>query len=201
LLLACCAFFFLWQLSSIGLIGADEPRYAQVAREMIERHDWITPTLGGVPWLEKPPLYYWQAMIAYRIFGVSDWVARLPSVFDTSSLLFAAYWFLRRLRPAIALDGGLTLVSCAGMVGFARAASTDTPLTATFSIAMLAWYAWVETGRRGLLAAFYVFLALATLAKGPVAPVLAAVIVVLFAAAQRRLRIVWDSLRTPAVLL
>ena len=57
LLLAIPAFFFLWKLAAFGLIGADEPRYAQVAREMLSRHDWVTPTLGGLPWLEKPPLY------------------------------------------------------------------------------------------------------------------------------------------------
>jgi len=70
-----CAFFFFYGLGAFGLIGADEPRYAQVAREMLERRDWITPTLGGKPWLEKPPLYYWQAMLAYTILGVSDWAA------------------------------------------------------------------------------------------------------------------------------
>jgi 4-amino-4-deoxy-L-arabinose transferase-like glycosyltransferase len=53
-----CAFFFFYGLGRFGLVGADEPRYAQVAREMLERRDWITPTLGGTPWLEKPPLYY-----------------------------------------------------------------------------------------------------------------------------------------------
>lgn len=201
LLLACCAFFFLWQLSSFGLIGADEPRYAQVAREMLERHDWVTPTLGGVPWLEKPPLYYWQAIIAFRIFGVSDWAARLPSVFDASVLVLSVYWFLRRFRPGFALDGGLMLVSCAGMVGFARAASTDMPLAAAFSIAMLAWFAWFERGSRGWLAGAYVFLALATLAKGPVAPLLALVIVGIFAVTQRSWRIVWGSLWPPGVLL
>ncbi|HEX7894816.1 MAG TPA: glycosyltransferase family 39 protein, partial [Terriglobales bacterium] len=108
-LLAFCAFFFLWRLASFGLIGADEPRYAQVAREMLARHDWVTPTLSGVPWLEKPPLYYWQAMISYRIFGVSDWAARLPAVVDATLLVLAAYWFLRRLRAGIQLDGALIL--------------------------------------------------------------------------------------------
>ena len=58
LLLAVPYFFFLWKLSSFGLIGADEPRYAQVTREMLSRHDWTTPTQGGITWLEKPPLYY-----------------------------------------------------------------------------------------------------------------------------------------------
>src|SRR5450432_517793 len=136
LLAAFCIFFFFWQLSSFGLIGAGEPRYAQVAREMLARHDWVTPVLSGSPWLEKPPLYYWQAMIAYKIFGVSDWAARLPSVLDAFALVFAVYWFLRRFRPGLELDGALMLASSAGIAGFARAASMDLPLAAAFAVAM-----------------------------------------------------------------
>src|SRR2546430_17724803 len=79
LLAGFCGFLFFFGLAHFGLVGADEPRYAQIAREMLARQDWITPTLDGKPWLEKPALYYWQAMLAYRIFGVSDWAARLPS--------------------------------------------------------------------------------------------------------------------------
>jgi 4-amino-4-deoxy-L-arabinose transferase-like glycosyltransferase len=56
LLAGFCAFLYFYGLGQFGLIGADEPRYAQVAREMMERGDWVTPTLGGDPWLEKPPL-------------------------------------------------------------------------------------------------------------------------------------------------
>jgi 4-amino-4-deoxy-L-arabinose transferase-like glycosyltransferase len=201
LLLACCAFFFFWQLSAFGLIGADEPRYAQIAREMLERRDWVTPTLGGVPWLEKPALYYWQAMVAYKIFGVSDWAARLPSAIDATPLAFAVYWFLRRFRPGFALDGALGLTSCAAIVGFARAASTDMPLAATFVIAILGWYAWFESGSRAFLAGFYVFIALAMLAKGPVAPFLAAAIVGIFAATKRSWQVVWKTLWFPGILL
>ena len=94
-----CGFLFFFGLAYFGLVGADEPRYAQVAREMLARHDWITPTLGGKPWLEKPALYYWQAMLAYRIFGVSDWAARLPSALDATLMVVAVYLFLRRFRP------------------------------------------------------------------------------------------------------
>ena len=75
-----------------GLIGADEPRYAQVAREMLDRRDWVTPVLGGHAWLEKPPLYYWQAMLAYRIFGVSDVAARIPSAIDATLLVIAVFF-------------------------------------------------------------------------------------------------------------
>ena len=199
LLLAFCAFFFLWRLAGFGLVGADEPRYAQVAREMLARHDWVTPTLAGTAWLEKPPLYYWQAILAYKIFGVSDWAARLPSVVDASALVFAAYWFLKRFRSPAALDAGLMLATSAGLVGYARAASTDMPLAATFGIAMLAWFAWFESGNRRLLIASYIALALGMLAKGPVAPFLAAVVISVYAVSQKRIRIVWDSVSLPGI--
>ena len=199
LLLAVCGFFFLWRLATLGLLGADEPRYAQVAREMLARHDWVTPTLGGIPWLEKPPLYYWQAMLAYRAFGVSDWAARLPAVIDATALVFAAYWFLRRFRSGCALDGALMIATSAAIVGFARAASTDMPLAAAFGIAMLAWFAWFESGERTFLVAFYVALALGMLAKGPVAPVLAAIVILVFAAMQQSWSVVFRTLSLPGI--
>jgi 4-amino-4-deoxy-L-arabinose transferase-like glycosyltransferase len=201
LLAGFCIFLFFYGLNQFGLLGADEPRYAQVAREMLERHDWITPTLGGKAWLEKPVLYYWQAMLAYRVFGVSDWAARLPSALDASIMVLAVYFFLRRLRPGFHLDGALITASAAGVVGFAHAASPDMPLAAMFTLAMLAWYGWWETSQRVYLAAFYAFLALATLAKGPVAPILGGAIVVLFAIAARKARIILNTLWIPGMLL
>src|ERR1700683_5730449 len=111
---------------------------------MLAGHYWITPTLVGQSWLEKPPLYYWQAMLAYGIFGVSDWAARLPSAVDATLMVVATYLFLKRFRPGFQLDGALMTASAAGGIGFARAASTDMPLAAMFTIAMLAWDAWYE---------------------------------------------------------
>jgi 4-amino-4-deoxy-L-arabinose transferase-like glycosyltransferase len=201
LLAGFCAFLFLYGLGQFGLIGADEPRYAQVAREMLERHDWITPVLGGRPWLEKPPLYYWQAMLAYLVFGVSDWAARLPAALDATLLVLAVYFFLRRFRPGFELDGALITASSAGIVGYARAASMDMALAAAFTIAMLGWWAWRESRKRVYLAVFYGFLALGMLAKGPVAPFLAAVVIVLYAAAVRELRLVLKTLWLPGILL
>src|SRR5271169_3351566 len=111
LLVACCGFLLFYGLGAFGLLGADEPRYAQVAREMLDRNDWVLPTLNGKPWLEKPPLYYWQAMLSYRVGraflpakkansedgaagalartsmaneGVSEQAARLPGAIDAA---------------------------------------------------------------------------------------------------------------------
>jgi 4-amino-4-deoxy-L-arabinose transferase-like glycosyltransferase len=201
LLAGFCGFLFFFGLAFFGLIGADEPRYAQVAREMLARHDWITPTLAGKPWLEKPPLYYWQAMLAYSIFGVTDWAARLPSAVDATLTVVVIYLFLRRFRPGFQLDGALMTASAAGIIGFARAASTDMPLAATFTVALLAWYAWYESESRCFLALFYCFLALGMLAKGPVAALLAAMIIVIFAAATSDYRLLARTLWVPGILL
>ena len=97
LLAGFCTFLFFYGIAQFGLIGADEPRYAQVAREMLERRDWITPTLGGHAWLEKPPLYYWQAMLVYSVLGVSDAAARIPSAIDATLLVVAVYLFFRKV--------------------------------------------------------------------------------------------------------
>jgi 4-amino-4-deoxy-L-arabinose transferase-like glycosyltransferase len=201
LLAGFCAFLFLYGLGQFGLIGADEPRYAQVAREMLEHHDWVTPTLGGQPWLEKPPLYYWQAMLAYAVFGVSDWAARLPAAIDATLLVLAVYFFLRRFRPGFELDGALITASSAGIIGYARAASMDMALAAAFTAGMLSWWAWRESGKQIFLALFYGCMALGTLAKGPVAPFLAALAIVLYATAVREPRIILKSLWLPGMLL
>ncbi len=205
LLAGFCAFLFFYGMGQFGLIGADEPRYAQVAREMFERRGhidgWITPTLSGRPWLEKPPLYYWQAMLAYSVLDVSDVSARIPAAVDATLLVIGIYLFFRRFRRGVEVDAALITASCAGIVGYARAASMDMALAATFGIGMLAWWAWRESQNRIYLALFYACMALGMLAKGPVALFLAAVVIVIFAAATRQWRLVLKTLWLPGILL
>jgi 4-amino-4-deoxy-L-arabinose transferase-like glycosyltransferase len=198
---AVCGFLFFFGLSWFGLVGADEPRYAQVAREMLSRHDWVTPVLGGVPWLEKPPLFYWQAMLAYAALGVNDFAARLPSAVDATLMVVAVFVFSRKFRPEFQLDGALIVASGAAVIGFARAASTDMPLAAMFGIGMLAWYAWHETSKKVWLTFFYIFIGLGVLAKGPVAVFLAAVVIGIYALMRRELHLVKRTLWLPGILL
>src|SRR6185369_15641415 len=98
LLAGFCAFLFFYGLGSFGLVGADEPRYAQIAREMLARHDWVTPVLNGTAWLEKPILYYWGTILSYSIFGIHDWAARVPTAAMTSLMVLATWIFMRRFR-------------------------------------------------------------------------------------------------------
>ncbi|HYL91525.1 MAG TPA: glycosyltransferase family 39 protein [Alphaproteobacteria bacterium] len=196
-----CAFFFFFGLGAFGLVGADEPRYAQISREMFARHDWIVPTLNGSPWLEKPAFLYWKIMNSYRVFGVHDWAARIPSAAHATTLILVMFFFMRRFRPGAELDAALITASSVGIFAFARGASTDMVLSAPFCMAMLAWWAWHQSSRKLWLAAFYALLAVGALAKGPVAPGLAVLIVGAFAAVRRDLRILWRSAWWPGFLL
>jgi len=207
LLIGLCGFFFFFRLSGIGLLGPDEPRYAQVAREMLAGHDWVTPVLYGHPWLEKPILLYWGEMLSYAIFGVSDWAARVPSAVAATLLVFGTFITVRRIRFEARLDAALMVASAVLVLGFARAAATDMLLAAPFSLSLLAWFCWYEScadpthARPGVggapagessarfwLVLFYALNALAMLAKGPVAPALAALVLIAFCATQRNLR-------------
>ena len=215
----------------LGLVGADEPRYAQIAREMLEAHSTdchevharvtphslrphdlhasyeclvggtVTPILYGRPWLEKPALYYWRAMGFFKEFGVSDWSARLPSASGAGFLVVLAFLHLRRFRPGGHLDAALIMASSVGIVGFARGASTDMQLAAPFCVGMLGWYAWYETGKKFWLFDLYFFGAFATLAKGPIAPFMALAIIMAFLGLRKE----WSALRRtiwiPGVLL
>ncbi|MEO6828945.1 MAG: glycosyltransferase family 39 protein, partial [Acidobacteriaceae bacterium] len=187
--------------SVLGLVGADEPRYAQVAREMLARHDFITPVLYGKPWLEKPALYYWRAMFTFKDFGVHDWSARIPSAEFAFILIVLIYLHMRRFRPGGQLDAALITVSCAAIIGFARGASTDMQLAAPFCIGMLGWYAWYETDKKFWLFDLYFFGGAATLAKGPVAPFMAIAIIILFAGLRREWSLLRRTLWMPGIVL
>jgi 4-amino-4-deoxy-L-arabinose transferase-like glycosyltransferase len=215
----------------LGLVGADEPRYAQVAREMLEVHDHtcdarhadmiphsfksadihasldcllagtVTPILYGKPWLEKPALYYWRAMSFFREFGVSDWSARLPSTSGAAIQCFLLFLHMRRFRPGGHLDAALITVSSLAVVSFSRGASTDMQLAAPFCIGMLGWYAWYETGKKFWLFDLYFFGAAATLAKGPVAPFLALSTIFLFTALRREWSLLRRTIWIPGLIL
>ena len=201
LVLGVCYFFFFFGLDAFGLTGADEPRYAQIAREMLSRHDWVLPTLNGVPWLEKPALLYWKIMNSYRIFGVSDWAARVPAAVHATAVVLGIFFFMRRFRFAGELDAAMIAASSAAMIGFGRGASTDMLVSAPFALAMLSWWTGRQTGKKLWLVLFYGLLGVAALAKGPVAPALAVLIVGVYAALRRDGKIFVRSLSVPGFLL
>jgi 4-amino-4-deoxy-L-arabinose transferase-like glycosyltransferase len=78
-------------LFSPGLLDDVDSIYIQIAREMLQRHDFITPTIDGIRFFDKPPLMYWMAAGSMKVFGVHDWAARLPLAIGVLALLLAVY--------------------------------------------------------------------------------------------------------------
>jgi 4-amino-4-deoxy-L-arabinose transferase-like glycosyltransferase len=187
-------------LGAIGFVGPDEPRYAWIARDMAETGDWVTPRLYGKPWFEKPPLFYWGGALSFKLFGVSEAAARLPSAVSALLATLALAWLALRLYGAETARWLLLLLpTTVGMIGFSHAAATDMPFSGMLTIAMVC--AAVALGltrdentpilpRTPWLALllFGFFLGLAVLAKGPAAIVLSGGAVFFWALLTKRWR-------------
>ena len=192
---AACAVYF-YGLGAAPLLGPDEPRYAQVAREMYARGDWVTPTLGGHTWFEKPALLYWVTIVAYGLFGVTEFAARAGSAAAGVLTVLLAGWAARRAEheSGEGLRGfGLTCAavtaSTLGLMVFARASSFDTLLTTTVTGALACFYrSEVERGpgRKSWLVGFYLFVGASLLAKGLVGVVIPAGVVAAYFVLRRR---------------
>jgi 4-amino-4-deoxy-L-arabinose transferase-like glycosyltransferase len=161
--------FYLYGLGQLPLLGPDEPRYAQVAREMFLNRDLITPTLGGHTWFEKPALLYWLIAASFKVFGVSEWSARLgPAICGVLTIL--ALWCVgREMDRSLGFWSLVVTASCLGLIVFSRAASFDVvvTMTTTWSLAFFLLNELPMTKRkRLLLVGFYSFVGLSLLAKG-----------------------------------
>jgi 4-amino-4-deoxy-L-arabinose transferase-like glycosyltransferase len=191
LLFLCLSAFYLIGLGSLPILGPDEPRYAEVAREMLLRRDLITPTLGGLPWFEKPSLLYWLMMASYRVFGVNEYAARLgPALCGLATGAFV-WWAGRSVEGkdretssdarvwTFADWSALVFLASLGAIGFSRAASFDIVLTTTLTGALVSFFIAesrlsrtradgpaVGSSQNGLLFIFYFFVGLSLLAKG-----------------------------------
>jgi 4-amino-4-deoxy-L-arabinose transferase-like glycosyltransferase len=168
------ALIYFFGLTDVGLIGADEPRYAAIGREMAVSGDFITPRLWGEPWFEKPPLLYWLIALGYRAGLADEAAVRVPVALVSSGFLFLFFHRLRReFGEKAALYSSAVLTTSAGWLAYSHVAVTDLPLAATFGGAILLFLPWVRSGgRRGLIIGG-LLLGLAVLAKGLVPLVLA----------------------------
>src|SRR5271169_2759389 len=88
-------------LFSPGLLDDVDSIYIQIAREMLQRHDFVTPTIDGVRFFDKPPLMYWMAAGSMHLFGIHDWATRLPLALAVLALLLSVYALGIRLFATI----------------------------------------------------------------------------------------------------
>jgi len=188
-----------------ALSEPDEGRYAEIAREMLVRRDWLTPHLNFVKYFEKPPLVYWATALAFVGLGSSELAARLPSVLGALATLAFTGWLARRLYGNATALLAVVLLAISPLFGLLAVVLTlDMALTAFMTGAMCCAWQAVSSGGRTWIRLTYALTALAVLVKGPVAAVLIGAAVFLFVAPQgwRALRpwIVWRGLALGAAI-
>ena len=182
-------------LGHFPLIGTDEARYMEIPREMIERGDFITPTLNYVKYFEKPPLHYWFNAVAISIFGETEFAGRFFGALWGVLGILLIYHIGRKLfgrREAIL--SALILGTSIGIIVQARINITDTTLTICMTACLGCFLLAIQEneqnkGRYYYL--FYIFSALAVLAKGLIGIVLPGGIIFCFILITRR----WCILR------
>lgn len=160
-----------YRLGAPLLFEPDEGRNAEKAREILVLNDWITPHGNFYPVLDKPMFFYWLIALAFKIFGVSEWAARLPSALSALVCVFVVYFFVRRWWGEWeARWSALTLVTSAGFFVYSRIVIFDITLTAFITVALCAFYQAVQSDQPragwGLCIMLYASLGAATLAKG-----------------------------------
>src|SRR4030043_2456963 len=94
-IIAITIFVSFFRLGSVTLFDVDEAVFAEATREMVESGRWITPTYNGENRYDKPILFYWLMAFLFKIFGVNEFAARLPSAVSGVLLCLAVYLFVR----------------------------------------------------------------------------------------------------------
>ncbi len=179
-LLAFCLLLYFFNLDRWDLWNPDEPRYGQVAREIVNGGDWILMHNNGKMYTDKPPLFFWLiALSSFLWQGFSSFSVRFPSALFGTLTVLLTYFIGRRLfTPRGGFLSGLILATSAEFAYIATRANIDATLTffTTASLfCFIQWFQWKAEGektpgeiRRFSIYGFYISMALATLTKGPV---------------------------------
>ncbi len=206
LLIALGAVLFIINLGAYDLWPPDEPRFAQVAREMVQSGDYLAPHINGHPYTEKPPLLFWaQAALSIPFGDVTEWPARLPSAIAGLITVLLTYLLARRLYGTrVAFWAGLILVTTQRFWWQSRFGQIDMLLTACLTGALLLFWLWHTGHRPALLVGFYLCVAAGALAKGPPAVVFPLLMAITFywgrGEERRRLHLGWGLLLVAVVV-
>ena len=192
LLIAFGTLFFQF-LGRLPLIDPDEGRYIEIPREMLERGDFVTPMLNYVKYFEKPPLHYWLNALSLSVFGENEFAARFAGTLCGLLTVLVTYHLGRQLMGRrTGLYGAILLGTAGGFLVQSRINFTDMTLT-FFLTAAFACFALAlhdgECRKARYYYLFYLFMALAVLAKGLIGIVLPGAVIFLYLLFTKKWRI------------
>ena len=173
-----CLLCFMLYISALGardFWAPVEPRYAEIARVMFSKNEWIVPTINGDLYTDKPILYFWLVLLGAKVFGaVNEWTVRLPAALSGVGFVFASYLLGRDFFNArTGFIAAAILATTMRVVWEARWAHVDMVFCAFFLFAVyFGARSLFHKGRPHEILFTYLFLALATLTKGLIGVVL-----------------------------
>jgi 4-amino-4-deoxy-L-arabinose transferase-like glycosyltransferase len=185
-LLGVLALAWLATLGGRHLVPSDEGRYAQMAREMFVSGDWLTPRYNDLLYFEKPPLHLWATALAFHLFGIGEWQARLWSGLSALLAALALAWACTRWHgPRAGWLAALVLLACPTWVLAGHFNALDMGVSAVLTLVLAAFLLaeHPDTGsraRRGWMALSWAAMGLAVLSKGLIGVVLPGVALVIY---------------------
>lgn len=186
LLILVFSFLFFFQLGKLALIDLDEPRYGESAREMLILKDYIIPHLNFEPRINKPVLFYWLVALCYKILGISEFSARLPSALSGLCMLMFIYIFVsRELNEKVGFIAALILASTPMFLIISRIAIIDSFYSVLVFISLC--FFWLYFREQKFLIPAYLFLGLSMSAKGPAGVCIIFVTIFLFSLIEKRI--------------
>jgi 4-amino-4-deoxy-L-arabinose transferase-like glycosyltransferase len=208
ILLLWAAITSLWfgSLAFRDLAGTDEGRYAEIAREMAQSGDFVTPRLNDLKYFEKPALQYWMTALAFKAFGESEFVARLwPGLCGFLSVLMVWYTARRLWGREAGLFAGITTVSMVWMLGVSHVITVDMSVSFFLTVSLCGFLiaqdeSTAATARRSWMLLVWAAMAGAMLSKGLIGAVIPGAVLVFYSLVYRdwktwpRMEPVWGPL-------
>ena len=208
ILIGFCIILYFLSLGRWDLWSPDEPRYAQVAREMVNRGDWILLHYNGKTYPDKPPLFFW--LIAFSSFlwqGFSSFSVRFPAAFFGTLTVILTFFLGKSLYSSrTGFLSGLILATSFEFSYLSTRANMDTTLTFFTTASLLCFFLWHRYPKEGSLSqkplkdltiyGFYVGMGLATLVKGPLGFILPLFISLIYLVIQKD----WEGMKRMRLL-
>jgi 4-amino-4-deoxy-L-arabinose transferase-like glycosyltransferase len=166
-----------WRLGYLSLLDPDEAHYAELTREMARAGSWFVPLLDGHPFIDKPVLFHWLQASAVALAGETEFAVRLPSALAAIALVAVTRWAGRALVGERVGDwGAIMFATIPATFALSSVALFDMVFTAFLFSAVACWLVGAARRSRRIEYIGYALLTLATMTKGPVAVLLAALL-------------------------
>ncbi len=185
-----CYLLFIQNLGGIALWDPDEPRQAIMAKEMMDRKDYIHPYLNGKPYLEKPPLYPWMIIAASKIKGtVDEFSSRLPAAISATILVIITYYVGCSLaNPITGFLSSFILALNYQFLSNARESVMDMTFACLIGLTIFLNYIYIIKGKKLYFMLSFIPAALGILTKGPAGLVLPGMVTFFYLISRKELK-------------